>query len=367
LGETLGFALRLTEENKAEVTEKEEKEMRNKIGILFIATFVALALVGSSYAMWSDSIYMYGTVNTGNIGVEWSIEDYGDSEPPEKDDVSWVETNIDGNGDLQIIVYNAYPCIDYWVDFDVHGTGSVPAHVNDFIITYNPDPFQGTVTITPALGYGPISGYQFHSSDRWYGRINIHLAQTAVQNGIYYFTVRLDYRQWNGEGNEQPFVQPPKLFSWAAFTSVSMPGYSSGAKAQFPTTWARWNGGGLHVDDVTGMLLASWDETQFSSQIYNIDMDRSTVGDTVVWNVDISNIADQWATECMIIIGDATGSAPLFMLRWTQGDGYPTYQTYSGGWSTPSPTLPLGMIINTDYVQDAASVHFDFTIPISYL
>ena len=161
--------------------------MKNRIGTLFLASAVALAMIGGSYAMWSETIIMSGTVSTGTVDIAWSLDGFGDSEIEGKD-VRHISAYIDDDpdnatyGQLIVAIYGAYPCIDYWVDFDVTCVGTVPVH---FAVECTPAYLftSGIITITPASGYGPLAGYdangnyigtQLHEDDSWYGRLNFH-------------------------------------------------------------------------------------------------------------------------------------------------------------------------------------------------
>lgn len=53
-----------------------------KVAVLFIVTIMALASIGTSYAMWSDTLIMDVMVNTGTLnwkftGVLYIDENYG--------------------------------------------------------------------------------------------------------------------------------------------------------------------------------------------------------------------------------------------------------------------------------------------------
>jgi len=111
-----------------------------KLGAIFLVSVMALAGTGAAYAMWFDTLYVDGYVETGYIGAEWSIEAWGDSEPEGKDFSSiyaYIWTGYNNNDWLSISIYNAYPCITYWVYFDITNTGSIPIHVEDIDWDYN--------------------------------------------------------------------------------------------------------------------------------------------------------------------------------------------------------------------------------------
>jgi len=165
-----------------------------KIGALFLVSVLALAGASAGYAMWSDELYIDGTVNTGTIGAEWSIKRCYDDEAENK---QYSEITADIVEDtMYIIITNAYPCITYSVDFDVHCTGTILIHLYwDQIIL--PANFPGTIT------FPDLTGTQIHPGMEALGTITIHLDNTAGQGAMYTFTTSIVYHQYN-----EPYVVP---------------------------------------------------------------------------------------------------------------------------------------------------------------
>ena len=105
--------------------------------------------LGVGYALWSETLTIQGTVQTGEVDVEFSthpVEECIDingvltcPEPPEKADaanctVEFLGGETDPNGDnganlLQVTVTGMYPSYHCKVGFDVTSTGNVPVHV----------------------------------------------------------------------------------------------------------------------------------------------------------------------------------------------------------------------------------------------
>jgi hypothetical protein len=191
MGEMLGFALRQKKEKKAEVNEKEEKYKmkRNKVGSIFMVSVLALAGIGISYAGFYDEIYVYGTVDTATVEIDWIgwysgtwvwkiwiIDPVGEPPlPPGPYDYysiqeeiliyrgfqahypgaaaieNWASANgfgamlvsyavakpgqminpeTDEPFDVEMEYDNLFPCIDFCADFIFHYGGSIPAKVN---------------------------------------------------------------------------------------------------------------------------------------------------------------------------------------------------------------------------------------------
>ena len=73
LGERLGFALRLTEKNKAEVTEKEEKETMKNMLMSVLALGVTIGLIGAgTYAYFSDVETANNLFSAGTLDLQLS-------------------------------------------------------------------------------------------------------------------------------------------------------------------------------------------------------------------------------------------------------------------------------------------------------
>ena len=161
-----------------------------KITLLALALVLALGTMGVGYALWSETIYIQGTVNTGTLDADWSIETYYDDEIDGKD-VSSVYAYISGNT-LYVEVTGAYPCINYYVFFDVYNDGTIPFHVCQMVCT-GPGQFPGTCTITQPT---PI---QVHPGDHAYGTIVIHLdnAYDPQELTRYTFSCDLTAVQYN--------------------------------------------------------------------------------------------------------------------------------------------------------------------------
>ena len=51
-----------------------------KIGLLALALVLALGTLGVGYAMWFEDLIIDGTVYTGDLDADWSIETFGDDE-----------------------------------------------------------------------------------------------------------------------------------------------------------------------------------------------------------------------------------------------------------------------------------------------
>jgi len=166
-----------------------------KIGALFLVALMALTGASAGYAMWTETITMSGTVNTGNIGIDWSVDHCYDSEAANKD-VSYASAYVGTDGVLYVTVTNAYPGIAYSVVFDIHSVGTVPVHFFDFILNEG-NCERSWITISPYAGYPAITSAQLHQGDSWWGILTINLNNDAVQNGVYTFSISITGHQYN--------------------------------------------------------------------------------------------------------------------------------------------------------------------------
>jgi hypothetical protein len=173
----------------------------NKIGALFLVSVLALTAVGTSYAMWSEIITIDGSINVGSLDFEWSVEDTYDSESPEKDDASSITATTSENT-MTVTITNAYPCITYSLEFDIHCVGNVPVHFDDFYFVedYARQWVQdGIISIQPYQSSGFITETQLHQCNEWNGLLTFHFDNDDEfdQGETYTFTVTLFGYQYN--------------------------------------------------------------------------------------------------------------------------------------------------------------------------
>lgn len=108
--------------------------MRTKFAVLGLVLIIALAGLSVGYAYWTETLYINGTVATGNLSVAFAdpittsdsdgTDQYGGSCSAS---VSNVGTE---NETLNIAVTNAYPGYYCTVNFNVKNDGSIPVDLN---------------------------------------------------------------------------------------------------------------------------------------------------------------------------------------------------------------------------------------------
>lgn len=183
--------------------------MNKKLTAIFATMLIALCLAGVSYAMWDKTLYIDGTVNTGDVNAIWtsafnfdppgSLDPNPDGSRKDKD-VGWTEVDGVGTQTLTIIVHNGYPSYFNDIEIEWEYTGSIPAYFVS--ITIIPDGF--TLASVYGANDGPIwidvvNGFplQVHPGDTHAHSFKIHVEQSAQELATYTFTVELYMVQWN--------------------------------------------------------------------------------------------------------------------------------------------------------------------------
>lgn len=206
-----------------------------------MVSLLALAGVGISYAGWTDTIEVTGSVNTGT--VTWEVIDYSgtwvwkdipnhgrainygvpidydldgivDDDPnsalydnPDYELVakSWAQEGT-GEFDVEVFFENLYPCVWFKADIVIKYTGTIPGRIND--ITYGWDPLDdwieplitdGNIYATFRQGQEVVElGDQLHENDEVTIELWIHIPQDqALMLKTGSFTATIEVVQWN--------------------------------------------------------------------------------------------------------------------------------------------------------------------------
>ena len=174
------------------------KHRINKMAVIFIASIFVLSGLGVAYAAWTDTITIDGTVDTGDVNIEWYLPsgiscedetcgppyqgpgvtpdkncdpnhgfydpatglgrdptfDYPPSDPDPKDVACGSIVLIDPDT-LELTINNAYP--GYWNKVETHAIykGSIPVRVKNLVISRDPE---GTdiIKIIDAINWGQV-------------------------------------------------------------------------------------------------------------------------------------------------------------------------------------------------------------------
>jgi hypothetical protein len=151
--------------------------------------------MGVGYALWSDSLYLEGTINTGELDICMiSVADDDSSaqgiDPGYTKDVASTSATIIDCYTATVTVTNGYPSYENYVHFTTEVRGTVPV-ILEAIIVDNPNPLAIEVEAWNGVGE------QRHPGDRADNTLWFHVLQAADQNATYSFSVEFYYVQYN--------------------------------------------------------------------------------------------------------------------------------------------------------------------------
>jgi len=166
--------------------------MRGKMALLLSTLVIALMVVGTGFALWSKTLYINGTVNTGTVEAGFDnvmCNDNGIDPGYDKDVASCTVEVSQDHQTITVTINNAYPSYSCDIDYDILNKGSIPVKIQS--ITINA-PSEVTVEVT-----GISVGDQIDPDQLIHGDLHIHVEQTAAQGATYTFTVDILLVQWN--------------------------------------------------------------------------------------------------------------------------------------------------------------------------
>lgn len=137
---------------------------RGKLGVLFIVAAICLAALGIAYSAWTDTIFIHGTVTTGNVDINIvmlsetyvykDLDTDGDVvchkyinkaplEPGQIGPSEWVippipennilvasaQTTMTDDDTVEITYTNLFPCRDFMADVELEYQGSIPVKI----------------------------------------------------------------------------------------------------------------------------------------------------------------------------------------------------------------------------------------------
>jgi len=201
----------------------------NKITPAFILSMITAAWIGVSYASWTDSISIQGTVDTGTVkwefsgvpsqsdlGLDWNC--FWDLESGyhvlmDKDVASTIVKYEDPEHPhvMTVTINNAYPYYYNHISFNVHYYGSIPARIwkVNFIVDskikktiYKSDEYiyldlNGDGQNDIEIWWGDGFGKQLHYCSKHATGFDILVLQPAPQGKTLNFQIELVCIQWN--------------------------------------------------------------------------------------------------------------------------------------------------------------------------
>lgn len=193
-----------------------------KITALFLVSVIALAGTSVGYAMWSESLYIDGYVETGELdweftwafptpepnGIDWTcdpgFQNIRAVDPPK--DVGSIGTNLvdtDGDGDydtVEITLSNVYPCYFQSISMEYHINGNIALIIDHWDVDGVPVDAGYTITIlNGAIEIMILDGVgtQMHPGQNGESSLRIHVLQPADEGTTYTFTVSVTGVQYN--------------------------------------------------------------------------------------------------------------------------------------------------------------------------
>ncbi len=168
--------------------------MKSKASALFAVVLIALAVLGFSYAWWTETLTISGTITTGELDVEFT-----GAYTSTCSDYMTCTVNFEGGGEadptpgdlskMTVTVNNGYPSGWCNITFTIRNCGTIPAKVK----AINISPVSGLEISMEGLSVGT----QINPNGTVSPALKIHVAEGAAENSQYTFTVTIEFDQWN--------------------------------------------------------------------------------------------------------------------------------------------------------------------------
>ena len=204
--------------------------MKSKIVGLFAAVMVALMIAGFAYAHWEQTLYIQGTVETGEylVGFESAWDNDDGVDPGYDKDVgnttAWLDVwkgvhiypyngpTVDLYEKLVIEITNAYPSYTSTVYFEIGNGGTIPAMVTGAkVVKVDGSPVEielpkGTDVqinmdddedVDLTLRFDGPEDQQIDPCETKEFSLTIHVEQGAEQGATYSFKIEIYTIQWN--------------------------------------------------------------------------------------------------------------------------------------------------------------------------
>jgi len=202
------------------------KKSKTAVPAIAAITLIALTIVGFTYAHWSETLWLNGTVTTGNMcaeflppitktdhGKDWTYDpgiinvrqidkDIGNSSG------YFMDVNQDGCNDTLVIeLNNVYPCYYEHISFWIHNCGTIPWRI--WRVIFNPGnviiyrPSNLTLDLNSdgkadiEIYWGNNFGQQVDPCGKVDLSFDIHILQPCPENTTLTFTVTIEMVNWN--------------------------------------------------------------------------------------------------------------------------------------------------------------------------
>ena len=202
------------------------KKSKTAVPAIATITLIALAIVGFTYAHWSETLWLNGTVTTGtlcaefvdvsnkDLGLDWNCDDGINRFWQIDKDIGSTAVRIvnkpdDCNDTIELTMNNVYPSYYENIEMHVHNCGTIPwkiVRVN-FTTPYEQKSITGVAYLTLDMSgdgkadveikWGNSFGMQVDPCHEVELSFKIHVLQNAPQDTAMSFTVTIIMINWN--------------------------------------------------------------------------------------------------------------------------------------------------------------------------
>lgn len=179
--------------------------MKAKLGAIFLISVLAIAGTGAAYALWYEDLTIWTDIHTGNVDVEFSYEGW---ECDQTKDIAYITGGIEDDEFLYLQFWDVYPCVNFYVYFNVESTGSIPVHFTPMThYTSLPDGcYEYSLLISYVLKANgdilypnTLADVQLHQGDMVFFILWIHFNNELPQSSDFTFDFYTTAHQYNEE------------------------------------------------------------------------------------------------------------------------------------------------------------------------
>lgn len=160
--------------------------MRSKFAVLAILLIVALSAISVGYAYWTETLYINGTVQAGELDVAFAAN----PSATDNESVANCSASVSSDGNtLEITISNAYPGYECTVDFAVENVGTIPVDLKG--VSTPTAPAELAVTASGATA----NDLAVNGSAN--GQIKVKVNESATEGANYTFSATILAQQFN--------------------------------------------------------------------------------------------------------------------------------------------------------------------------
>jgi len=162
-----------------------------KLGVVFGVLLFGLLVAAATYAYWSQTLTITGTVGTGILDANITAVTTGDNENVY--DVGSINVTIAPDQKSALItISNSYPGYVAYANFSIVNTGTIPVKLSDTVTNDN------TAEINVATSWSGLdSNNVLLPGQTAYLNVTTTVTDLAAQNTTYTFTVTINVNQFN--------------------------------------------------------------------------------------------------------------------------------------------------------------------------